>query len=100
MGMSMPMSRLENWKRRNLMKKEKKQNKHLACMWPSCSKLILVNLLAKYYPAFSCIYVLFEPLLGCECAYVCHNLWTEKKKASAVNSQHIKEAIAIQVTSV
>ena len=72
------------------MKKEKMQNKQLAYKWPSSLKLIFIsNLIAKYDPVFSCKYVLFEPLLGCKCVCVCHNLGTEKK-ASMVNSQNIK----------
>ena len=39
----------------------------------------------------------FEPLLGWECAYVCHNVSTEKKTFT-VNSQNVKQAIGIQVT--
>ena len=38
-----------------------------------------------------------EPLLGWECAYVCHDLWTEKK-AFTVNRGNIKQTVAIHVT--
>ena len=44
------------------------------------------------------MFINLAPMLGWECAYVCHNLRTEKKKKKGftLNSKNIKE---VQLTS-
>ena len=42
-------------------------------------KLQKVHFFAKYNCFFGDLCVHFEPLLGCECAYVCHDLRNKKE---------------------
>ena len=50
----------------------------------------------KYNHCFQALlWVFFNPLLGWECAYVCHKL---KRKVFRVKSRNIKEVIGVKVT--
>ena len=49
--------------------------------------------LTKYDLFFGDLCAHFEHLLGLECAYVCHNLRTENKKAFKAKRNNIKKAI-------
>ena len=46
----------------------------------------------------SLLYVFFEPLIGWEYAYVCHDLRSEKQSIYSLNSKNIKQAISVQET--
>ena len=39
-----------------------------------------------------------EPMLGWECAYICHNFRTEKEGIDKINREDVKQTIGIQVT--
>ena len=96
--MCIRMPRIKNWKKKHLKEKERIWKKQLAHHWTLSWKLSLkVHVFSKLWLIFWWLSVHFELLLGWECAYVCHNIKTEKK-ASDEKRENIKQAIGIQIT--
>ena len=91
------MPQPKNWRRRHLQLIERIWKKELAYECPSSRKISFKSkfFLSKSDHFFSYWYLYFKPLLGWECAYVCHNLRAIKEEFYE-NSKNIKEVIGIQ----
>ena len=76
--MCISMPGLNTWEIKRIY--EEKKIKQVAFKWPSFWKLIFKSTcFIEIWPLFSSFCVYFEPLLGWKCAYVCHDLRTEKE---------------------